>query len=361
VRSLRSSGARRPAGGAAGWLAALFLGLDLPFLACALYLLTETFFTFLLVLFAVAWIEIDDVLPEASRAQALAALAGLFLSCAALTRPIAYYLVPIAAVGIALASRARGMPRSRAAGCALALLLPFVVLCGGWQLRNRLVSGSAEFSQIASVNLLRWRAPGIVALRDGIAFEAAQERLLREFELAHPDARGAARYRLYGAEGRRIIRSEPLLFARTAIAGLVRMMLAPGEYILLHVLGVDHPSGPAGDLVRLGFAQFLRTWPLGQPGAFLLFVFVLLHLAALYACAAVALWRLPHRPRAERSIALLAVALIVYFAVLSSGPEAYPRFRAPLAPFLALLAGIGAQRVWGSLQRVGAPQIIGRR
>ena len=33
--------------------------------------------------------------------------------------------------------------------------------------------------------------------------------------------------------------------------------------------------------------------------------------------------------------------LIAYFVAVSSGPEAYPRFRAPIVPLLAMLAGVG--------------------
>ncbi len=332
------------AGPAAGGVAAAFLCFDLPFLACAQYFLTETFFTLQIVLFAAAWIRMDDR-PDASRRCAVAALAGLCLAGAALTRPIAYYLAPFAAAAAAVAARRGGLPLRRAAGCGLALLVPFAVLCGGWQLRNLRASGSAEFSQIKSVNLLRWRAAGIVALRDGIPFEAAQARLEQEIKLRHPAASGAELFGLYSAEGRRIIRSEPLLFVRTAVDGFIRMTLVPGEYVVLRLLGVDPPSGPVGDLARLGFQGFLRTWVLGRPWELLLFCFAALHLLALEAFALVSLWRLPSRPAAERSLALPAVALVGYFVLVSSGPEAYPRFRAPIAPFLALLAGIGVQRL----------------
>jgi hypothetical protein len=68
-----------------------------------------------------------------------------------------------------------------------------------------------------------------------------------------------------------------------------------------------------------------------------LFAFALLHLAAMYSLAAIALWRLP--PQA------VAVLLILYFVVLSSGPEAYPRFRVPIEPLLAMLAGVGYQHL----------------
>ena len=80
---------------------------------------------------------------------------------------------------------------------AVLLLLPAVVILGMWQVRNVRVSGSAEFSQIKNVNLLMYRAAGVVALRDGISLEAARDRLQRELERQYPDLDGA---RLLDAE-----------------------------------------------------------------------------------------------------------------------------------------------------------------
>jgi hypothetical protein len=77
------------------------------------------------------------------------------------------------------------------------------------------------------------------------------------------------------------------------------------------------------------------------------------HLALVYALVAIALWRRPRGARGVRDLVVLAVTLAAYLAVLSSGPEAYPRFRAPIAPLLAILAGLGAQRLWSSARAAG--------
>ena len=44
--------------------------------------------------------------------------------------------------------------------------------------------------------------------------------------------------------------------------------------------------------------------------------------------------------------------LILYFAVLT-GPVANARYRIPVMPLLAILAGVGAQVVWRGLKRRG--------
>jgi hypothetical protein len=53
------------------------------------------------------------------------------------------------------------------------------------------------------------------------------------------------------------------------------------------------------------------------------------------------LWRLPRQSLVVRGIVVTAVILTGYLVVLASGPEAYPRYRAPIAPLLAILAGVG--------------------
>lgn len=335
----------RRVGAAAEWTALAVLGLSVTFFATAQYLLAETFFTLQVVLFSLLWIEMRRSLSKGSRYFALALATGLVLATMALTRPIAYYLPAVAAAVTALVAWRDGLTTRRVLASAAVLLIPAVVILGTWQVRNYRVSGSAEFSQMKNVNLLKYRAAGVVAQRDGIPLEDAQAQLYDDIERRYPDLEGARFLDAAGAEARRILRAEPLLTARDAAEGFARMMLLPGENGLLHLLGVDQPTGPAGDLLRLDFPSFVRKWVLGRPGEFLLFAFALAHLVTMYGLAAVALWRLPCQGMPARTIVVAGVVLIAYFALLSSGPEAYPRFRAPIVPLLAILAGVGAQNL----------------
>ena len=333
------------AGVAAAWAAVVVLGLDVVFFANAQYLLTETLFTFQLVSFVCLWTEMCRSRADRSRQLGLAAVSSVVLATMALTRPIAYYLPALAAVVTVLVARRDGETHRRALASAVLVLLPAVVLLGAWQVRNLRVSGSAEFSQIKNVNLFRYRAAGVVALRDGISFEAAQARVLREIETRYPHLEGIRFLEAAGAEGRRIVRAEPWLAMRTVAAGFARMMLAPGENALLHVVGVDQPAGPAGDLLRVDLPTFLRTWVIGRPGEFLFFAFASVHLVVTYGLALVAFWGWSSQTRAARTLVVAAAFLTGYLVLLASGPEAYPRFRTPIAPLLAILAGVGYHRL----------------
>jgi hypothetical protein len=86
----------------------------------------------------------------------------------------------------------------------------------------------------------------------------------------------------------------------------------------------------------------------GRPGEFLLFAFALVHLVVTYALAMIAFWGWSGQTRAARALVVAAGCLVGYFVLLASGPEAYPRFRTPIAPLLAILAGVGWHHLrWG--------------
>jgi hypothetical protein len=134
------------------------------------------------------------------------------------------------------------------------------------------------------------------------------------------------------------------------------MMLVPGENGLLDLLGVDQPTGPAGDLVELDPASWVRKWVLRRPGQFLMFLFALLHLSIMYGLATMVLWRPRHQTVAAGTVVVAALMLIAYLVAVSSGPEAYPRFRAPIAPLLAMLAGLGGMHLRALARGAGRPE-----
>lgn len=73
-------------------------------------------------------------------------------------------------------------------------------------------------------------------------------------------------------------------------------------------------------------------------GARLLGAAAALHLFLLYAGAGWGLCRLWQEPGAGRLTAVLLAGLALYFVILSTGPQAYSRFRVPITPLLALAA-----------------------
>src|SRR5262249_780337 len=105
----------------------------------------EALFTLLLVGTVCAWVSAVQ-----TRSAAAATLAGACLGLATLTRPIA---ICFPLVLVAWSARATGRARLIAS-----MMVPFVLLVGGWIARNGIVTGVPILSTIGGTNMLDYRA-----------------------------------------------------------------------------------------------------------------------------------------------------------------------------------------------------------
>jgi hypothetical protein len=200
--------------------------------------------------------------------------------------------------------------------------------------------------------LLYYRGADIVARRDGLTLEQARDSISATL----PDTTGwsaAAIYDLYAREGAALVKRHPWLFVQGQIYGLLKMMLVPGECSFVRYLGISPEKvGPIGDLVRMWDARhlavsgYVRKWLVERPVSFVTFLYALFYLLFLYVGVLAFFVSLGKRCLSERRCVLPVAYLFVggillYFPVVSAGPEAYSRFRVPIIPFLALYAGVG--------------------
>ncbi len=328
-----------------GLLAALLLALDVASFSHALLLLSETLFTLLIVAMLAAGVRLLQGTEDALRDRLKqAALLGLFLALATMTRPVSYYLVVPLGVGALVVGARRWGGRTALAVLGL-VVLPVALVAGGWQVRNYRLTGSSALSQIEGVNMLFYRAAAVVALRDGVSLHEARRRLaggdkneLIHRAHLHPEARLGDQWK---REGLAVLRSHPGLLLKTQAAGLAGLLAGPGEGALVRLLGGSaRTEGPLGDVRRLSFGAYVQKWVVGAPLAFLAFVFAAAHLVLVYAAA------LPGLVGAARSrriagVHLLLWGVLLYLVVVSAGPEAYFRFRVPVMPILAMYAAAG--------------------
>ena len=131
--------AHRLWGERAAWIAGLLLALAVPSVTSSRLLLTETpFAALLLAATAAAVCLLVEGRPRAWRAF----LMGTLLAAAALTRPIGLLLVIPASLWLVLCGRTlRWSPRSTAWVLA-AFAVPWILMVGGWQARNRIAAGA---------------------------------------------------------------------------------------------------------------------------------------------------------------------------------------------------------------------------
>ncbi|HXQ61910.1 MAG TPA: glycosyltransferase family 39 protein [Acidimicrobiales bacterium] len=286
--------------------AAAVLALDPMSIIYSSLILSETLYTFLLVCsVALFW------RPNHNRwTRGLAA--GALLGLATLSRPVSIYLwVPFVIAYLILERK-----QMRSAGTlVLAFLVGFGVIAGGWVVRNDVMAGAAVISSEQGFNLLYQRAVGSLEESQHLHHARAHAKVLKELkEKLPPHASPGQVAQAEQSLGISIIEHHLGGYIKEAIKGGARLVFGPGNAELGPATG-GHLSG----LVD-GYA--------------------LVYLIGCYALVLTGLWSAWRRHRLRYCVFPLIV--IVYTIFVSSGSEAYSRFRVPIMPYVALLAGVGA-------------------
>ncbi len=291
-----------------GVTAALLFAVDTPTIHYANKILSETLFTGVLLL-VFALVVARRRLP----------VAGVLTGMLVLIRPVAIvYFIVVAAYLVLRRVRAREV----AVYALLAIALPF-----GWALRNFARTGVFTVSSVGGVNLIEYRAAGVLAILDGGAdFNAdlrdEQEGLTADADtkiealLKIPDAQElpqAVRARYLAAFALPVIRQHPLAFAELTLRGLL-VNIFDSRWEAMNIVSRLHES-----MVHIALDAFTAA----------LFVFALI--------GAIALRR--------DDAAVLAVLTVAYFLFISAGGESESRFRVPVMPQYAILAAAGLEAV----------------
>jgi 4-amino-4-deoxy-L-arabinose transferase-like glycosyltransferase len=296
--------------GSAPW-AALALAVDPISIIFANTVQPEVLFTLLLAGGSLLWLRgMED------RSWGWGAAGAILLGFGALVRPIEAYL-PVILVPVSLLLY-RDAWKKRIV-FALAVLLAFSIPVGGWVAHNAQATGVPILSTVESINLLEFRAAGALASDEGISLEQAQAQLRQKLaRRTAPDLNDAERSRVAAALAAHTLLQHPVGAVKTWARGAALMLGGPGRDELLRHVGISSRTGAVS--IALLALEFLVYVPILAGSAWGIVVLI----------------------RKQRWFQLvLVLALIVYFLIVSSGPEAYSRFRVPIAPFLALLAGCG--------------------
>ncbi|MDP8969513.1 MAG: glycosyltransferase family 39 protein, partial [Actinomycetota bacterium] len=158
----------------AGYGAALLIAIDPASVAWSNFLQPESLFTLLLTGAVVLWYRAQrHGLPWQ------AAVAGLLVGVAILTRPVALYL-PLVLVAVGWLIARVGVRQRIAVG--LTFLIVSALPVAAWVTRNVAVTGVAFVSTVESLNMLYYRAAGAVAEEQGISVRQARQRLFAEVD-----------------------------------------------------------------------------------------------------------------------------------------------------------------------------------
>ncbi|NKB64464.1 MAG: hypothetical protein GKR95_20875 [Gammaproteobacteria bacterium] len=330
---------------------ALIFGLDFVSAQGANYLLSETFFTFLVL---VAVNLVIDIKQQRSDSWAKGGLCGLVLGLAILCRPIAIFLPMVVVVWGVLQPTTQGHDKQKAFGFYQLGVFALVFVLGMssavlWMVRNYDRTGEVFLTTISSINLYEYRAAWNIAYRDDRPFNEVQTEFRENKSAIQRDLNlneGEVAKRM-GSEGLDLIRQTPVETMIQGGLGFLRLyfgVFSSAIDVLFRVLGSGNQA--PGTLEA--------TWVVK--------ILVLCHLVITYfgiALLLISRFNDEKRPGESRwqggmaraltgnSILLFCGLVIGYFTVLSVGIEAYARFRIPIMPLLAILAALGWSRLPG--------------
>lgn len=314
----------------AALFSALFMTLELPSFVNSQQILTDTLFTFVL-----SCAILIGVWALKSHSRLSYHFNVFLLACATMIRPVSYYLIiPLTLFFIGNWKWTLEWSWKKIMKESTFLLIPWLLLVGGWQLRNYYVAETAEFSSIQGVNLLFYRGADVLAQREGITLKEAQERLgYGSYITLHPETADWSQAELYSRwkrEGLKLLRRHPLLVLKTQFKGIVRILFGPGGGTLSQYINGTALASIETPLRRLSFAYL-----------FLLYLCII--------TAVVCLGRtIPLKAPIFKTFLPQHIFLGIiafYLLIVPAGPEAYSRFRIPLMPIFSLYAGLGGTRI----------------
>lgn len=327
------------AGPVAAATAAWICALDPASLSHQLLVASETVAAVALLGAAVAAARTVEAVRHGVAPWRTAALVGALAALATLTRPNLVVCLPWFALAVALPR-----PRRRALAAAAVVLIVGTVPVAAWVVRNDRVAGSPVLSTTFGQNVAEL-ALAAAATDEGRlgGLSVAQEEYDRVTRAMAPrvglsppvagDTASIATDRQWTREGRAILGRHPRGALVVASTGVLRAAGAPGTSLL-----VEHLPEPVAGPARVPLLVLGSIW-----------------VAGLWAAAAIGALELARRRRWSE-LALLA-GTVVLVLVSAAGPWLHPRFRVPIVPLLAVLAGIGVARLLDARAATSTPAI----
>ena len=323
-------------------LSALLYSIEPLSILFSCMLLTETVFVAILVCAVFFLIHYLD-----SRSRVTLSVSAALFAGATYVRPISYFL-PIVLTVVLLVWLAAKQPRKRAVFADICIFFAIAMgLLGLWHVRNGAVSGYTGFSAIADKNLYFYKGASVLAAAQGVSYYDMQRQMgymdEQAYAARHPDQNtwsDSRRFSYMRREGTRILLDHPVAYARIHLTGMARTLLDPGAVDYLKLFRrYPQSGGLLGVIIDEGLWHTVTRLPKERPGVFwtslLLGALLILYLAL--AGAAI----LARRGFANNTQVVIILCVVVYFLVLSGGPNSLGRFRHPLMPFISLLAAYG--------------------
>ena len=296
----------------------------------AYYLLSETLFIFLLLL---AVYQFVIFIKTAGHINFITS--AMSLVAAIYVRPIAYFLIIFWVILILL--KGKGFFRSTSF-----FLLSTLPLLGLWHVRNVIRADYIGFSAVSDVMLYFYHASSIEAQQKGLPLRQIIENKgyydVKTYYQVYPEQQNwteSQRYEFWSQEGIATIRKAPITFTGIYLKGLGVTLLDPGSADFLRLFNLYPKSESLTNSVRSeGLIKIIIENKL------LVFISVLFltYLICIYFFSLIGVRDLFKTDNSSGRLLLITCA---YLFLLSGGVVAIARLRAPIMPFLLIIAGHG--------------------
>jgi hypothetical protein len=280
-------------------------------------LLSEILFTFLFL----AGIYLF-VYAQGSRLQGVTyALSGVFFGLSALTRPIGIAIMLILLLHLLLT---KDIKRFKSLTTVGVTAIPIIF----WSIRNFLSIGVFDVSSIQSHNLHLFEGSGSKAYRLGIPLDevhAMEKNIMNQTIGENFTLQEEQRYRT--TRGLTLIIENFPWFIKMHLIGAMKLLIGPGQGDSLSFL----TNGKVFSATE--------TWQYFLVGALLSITLAITIMAA---------YGLFRNNQSSQPIVLISIVVII---TMSSGIQAYSRFRAPIAPLLCIFAAVGIDRAQKKIRK----------
>jgi len=324
---------------AVGLLGAFIYAISLNATVGALYLLSDTLFTFLLVV-ALFFLSRYWLKPD----QRWLIFLGVFLGLMPLVRPIGLYLALIWIAFFAIKQWKDSIKRWYSKPLVLGVI--FTVLVTPWILRNYASTGRAMFSAAEAMNLYCCFAPAALAEDEKITFLEARAQVEAPFRFQSLNTVEPRQLFRAADSAIQIILQHPVGYAKAHFKGVLATLFEPAYKQWLQLLGIEYTaSGFLAKMMALDWRGAIIGLSETTVSGWLWLAIPILngsYTIAEYGLATWGAYKIFRQSSASQVLAftLLCVITILYL-VIAPGPGGGLRFRIPAEPLLALLAAVG--------------------
>lgn len=323
-------------------IAEVLLAIDVPSIVVANQFITETLFTVLLVVAVIPPLLLATRKRPPDRMLAQAALCGLAAAAAILARPIGIVLPIVVAIPFVLV-RSETIGK-RVAAVAIAVAIPMLAVLG-WSIRNYRAANYFGLSSVGAINLYYYRAAAVEAHLERISLVNAQAQLSRSvpvpyLQIYNEHNQSRALENEMESRAERIFIQHPFETLEMTAQGTIYAAMAPMRSELAAWLTIGKRENGL-TLITGAWVKKLIQQLMHSPIIAVLMVYQLLVDGALWLGVLFALVNCLHASRAYRIWVIYLTLVGLLFIGLAAGGEACPRFRVPVFPILAVVAGLG--------------------